>query len=126
MPVKYHVVARGKPGDPHTPKKYYPVIKSTGRVTQRDLARQAAEISTLSSADLAAALEIFLTIIPRELADGNIVDLGDFGSFSLRINSEGVATEDAVTAHNITRVIAGFRPGKLFKNVLDNAEFEKA
>jgi predicted histone-like DNA-binding protein len=126
MPVKYHVVARGKPGDPNAPKKYYPVIKSTGRVTQRDLARQAAEISTLSSADLAAALEIFLTIIPRELADGNIVALGDFGSFSLRVSSEGAETEEAVSAHAIKRVVAGFRPGKQFKKLLGDAEFKKA
>ena len=126
MAVKYHTVARGNPSDRNAPKKYYPVVKSTGRVRQRDLARQAAEISTLSSADLAAALEIFLTIIPRELANGNIVDLGDFGTFSLRIRGAGADTEDAFTVHNITQVVAAFRPGQLFKQTLDNAKFEKA
>ena len=126
MAVKYHTVARGNPSDRNAPKKYYPVVKSTGRVRQRDLARQAAEISTLSSADLAAALEIFLTIIPRELANGNIVDLGDFGTFSLRIRGAGADTEDAVTAHNITQVVAAFRPGQQFKHTLGDAKFEKA
>jgi predicted histone-like DNA-binding protein len=126
MAVKYNTVARGNPSDPNAPKKYYPVVKSTGRVRQRDLAERAAEMSTLSSADLAAALEIFLAIIPRELANGNIVDLGDFGSFSLRIRGEGAETEDAFSARNITEVVAAFRPGQQFKHTLGDAKFEKA
>ena len=125
MAVKYTVVARGKPADPSAPKKYYPVIKSTGRVKARDLAQRAAEMSTLSPVDLAAALEAFLTIIPQELAQGNIVDLGDFGSFSVRISSTGADTADTVSAHHITRTSAAFRPGKEFKKYLADIEFEK-
>jgi len=83
-------------------------------------------MSTLSSVDLAATLEAFLTIIPRELAAGNIVRLGDFGSFSLRVRSEGSETEDGVSSRNITKTIAGFRPGKRFTKELDAIEYEKA
>jgi predicted histone-like DNA-binding protein len=50
-------------------------------VTVQELAERAAEISTLSSADVAAAIEAFLTIVPDELADGNVVSLGNSGSF---------------------------------------------
>ncbi len=126
MAVKYTVVARGKPGDPTAPKEYYPLLKSTGRVKPHDLAQRAAEISTLSSVDLAAALEAFLTIIPQELARGNIVDLGDFGSFSLRVRSAGSETEDAVSARNITKAVAAFRPGRRFQDVLNAIKYEKA
>jgi len=126
MSVKYNVVERGNPGDREAPKKYYPSIVSSGRVTQRQLAAEAASISTLSSADLAAALEVFLTIIPKELAKGNIVELGDFGNFWLKSASEGADSPEAVRATQITGVSAQFRPGKEFKKVLDGIEFEKA
>jgi hypothetical protein len=83
MNVKYNVVERANPSNREAPKKFYPSIVSSGRMTSRELAAEAANVSTLSSADLAAALEIFLNIIPKELAKGNIVELGDFGSFWL-------------------------------------------
>jgi predicted histone-like DNA-binding protein len=126
MSVKYNVVERGNPAKPETPKKFYPSIVSSGRLTARELAAEAASMSTLSSADLAAALEIFLTIIPKELAKGNIVELGDFGSFWLKTASEGVDTAEAVRGNQITGVLPRFNAGKEFKKVLDAIEFEKA
>jgi predicted histone-like DNA-binding protein len=119
MTVEYSIVARGNPQEPAQPKKYYPVLKSTGELTLRDLAERAAEMSTLSPVDVAAAVEAFLAIVPRALADGNIVRLGDFGTFRLRVRSVGADTEEAVAAQNITRVIASFRPGKRFRDALD-------
>jgi len=126
MTVKYTVIARANPQDPSAPKKYYPVAKKTGQVSLQQLAGRAAEISTLSSVDIVAAVEAFLTIIPRELGDGNSVNLGDFGTFSLRIRGEGADSEEAVTAHSITKVLTSFRPGKRFKGTLSNIDFEKA
>jgi len=126
MTVKYTIVARGNPQEPSAPKKYYPLVKSSGDITLRRLAERIAEISTLSSIDVVAALEALLIIIPQELVDGNIVRLGDFGAFSLRIRSTGSDTEAEVSAHNITKALAGFRPGKRFKTALDNMDFEKA
>jgi predicted histone-like DNA-binding protein len=126
MTVKFTTIERPNPQDPTAPKKHYPLIQSRGRVTVQQLAERAAEISTLSPADVAAAIEAFLAIVPDELADGNIVSLGDFGSFSLRIRSEGAATAGEVTARNITKTLVTFRPGKRFKQVLDTITYEKA
>jgi predicted histone-like DNA-binding protein len=126
MPAKYNVVARGNPSAPDAPKKYYPSFNSSGKTSARKLAEKAAGISTLSSIDMLAALEAFLQIIPAELAEGNIVDLGEFGSFRLKIKSEGSDTAEAVSAHNITNVLAQFTPGKAFKQVISNTEFQKA
>jgi predicted histone-like DNA-binding protein len=125
MTVKYTVVARRKPGDPPEASKYYPYVKSSGKVTLRQLAQHIGEISTVSTVDTIAVLEALLAVIPRELANGNIVQLGDLGSFSLRVRSEGADTPEAVTAHHITKTLTTFRPGKLFKNTLDSITFEK-
>lgn len=126
MTVKYSVVSRGNPSDPDAPHKYYPSIKSSGRVKLRALAKDIAEISTVSTVDTMAVLEALLTLIPRELNKGNIVELGDLGSFWLRARSEGAETAETVTGRNISRLIPDFKPGKEFKQVLTTVEFEKA
>lgn len=72
-----------------------------------------------------AVLEALLTVIPQELAAGNIVELGDFGNFWLKANSEGSDTAEAVRAGNITNLLPRFNPGKEFKKVLATVDFEK-
>lgn len=125
MTVKYNIVERGTPGRPEAPKKYYPMIHSTGRVTTRELAQEASLISTLSTTDMMAAIESFLTIIPKELAKGNIVELGEFGTIWIRVESDGADTANSVQASQITNVLPRFSPGKLFKDVLARIEFAK-
>jgi len=126
MTVKFNVVERGNPGNPEAPKKFYPSVTSSGRVTLRELAKEISRISTVSSVDTLAVLEALLTLIPEELQRGNVVELGDFGNFWLKNNSEGADTAEAVTAAQITNLLPRFNPGKEFKKVLDAIEFEKA
>jgi len=126
MSVKFNVVERGKLGDAAAPKKFYPSIQSTGRATKRDIAEMIAQISTISTADTMAMLEAFLIVVPQELAKGNIVELGDFGSFWLRSSSEGADQAADVRASQITDVLPRFNPGKEFKKALNAIEFEKA
>ena len=126
MSVKFNVVERSNPSNLQAPKKYYPSILSSGRVTLRQLAQQIASISTVSSADTMAVLEALLTVIPQELSRGNIVELGDFGNFWLRSTSEGAATAEAVRASQLKTVLPRFNPGKEFKRTLQAIEYEKA
>jgi predicted histone-like DNA-binding protein len=126
MTVKYNVVERGNPSKPDAPKKFYPSIEASGRKTLRQMAERIAQISTVSTADTMAVLEALLTVIPQELAAGNIVELGDFGNFWLRNEAEGADTADAVRANHITNVLPRFNAGKEFKKVLAAIEFEKA
>jgi len=125
MSVKYNVVERGNPSKPEEPKKFYPSIQSSGRLTLRELAEEAADRSTLTTADILAAVESFLAIIPKELAKGNIVELGDFGSFWLKTNSEGVEAAENVRADQISTVLPRFNPGKQFKRTLEAIIFNK-
>lgn len=126
MTVRFNVVQRGNPANPTAPKKWYPSIDSSGRKTLRQMAERISQISTVSSADTMAVLEALLTVIPEELAAGNIVELGDFGSFWLRIESDGTETANEVRSSQIQNVLPRFNPGKEFKRVLDSIEFQKA
>ena len=126
MTVKYNVVERGNPADGSAPKKFYISIASSGRKSLRQIAGRISEISTVSSTDTMAVLEALLTVIPQELSSGNIVELGDFGTFWLRASSEGAETADVVRATQIKGTLPRFNPGKEFKKVLNNIQFEKA
>jgi predicted histone-like DNA-binding protein len=126
MTVKYNVVERANPLNRELPKKFYPSIESSGRKTLRQVAGRIAEISTVSSVDTMAVLEALLTVIPQELAAGNIVELGDFGNFWLKSSSEGVETAEGVRSAQIASVAPRFNPGKEFKKMMATVEFEKA
>ncbi|NOH03139.1 MAG: DNA-binding protein [Chloroflexi bacterium] len=125
MTVKFNVVERGNPSNREAPKKFYASVVSTGRKTLRQMAGRISEISTVSPADTVAVIEAFLMTIPQELAEGNVVELGDFGNFWLKANSEGSDTAEDVRAGNITNLLPRFNPGKEFKKILATVEFEK-
>ena len=48
MTVKFNVVERRNPSNPEAPKKFYPSIQSSGRLSLRELAAVAADRSTLT------------------------------------------------------------------------------
>ena len=125
MSIKFNVVERGRPGHDDVPKRYYPSIQSTGRVTIRELAEEAHDISTLSTADIMAVVEAFLTLIPEHLTKGEIVELGDFGNFWLRFSAEGAETPKEVNGDKIITLIPRFMPGKRFKRALRTVKFVK-
>jgi predicted histone-like DNA-binding protein len=126
MPVKFVVVGRPNPRDPKAPKKYYAQAKSNGEISLRELSGQISKRSTLSSIDVMAVLEALLEVLPERIGEGDIVRLGDFGSFSLSISSEGAEKEENVTANSIVDYSLNFRPGKEIKKVLDTLTYEKA
>jgi predicted histone-like DNA-binding protein len=123
--VKYNLVERGNPAKPDEPKKFYASIKASGRVTTRELVETASEMCSLTSSDLMGAIEIILSIIPKELAKGNIVELGDFGTFWLRISSDGAETAEDFQPDQIKSVLPRFNPGTQFKWLLKKMRFSK-
>ncbi|MBC8333408.1 MAG: HU family DNA-binding protein [Anaerolineae bacterium] len=125
MSVKYNIVERGKPGDPDAPKKYYPSAVASGKTHLRTVAKRAAEMSTVSMPDTVAVIEALLAIIPDEMSQGNIVRLGEFGSFWVKVKTNASATAEEVNASKITGVIPRFTPGKEFKTALQAFDFEK-
>ncbi|GAB4421683.1 MAG: hypothetical protein Kow002_10750 [Anaerolineales bacterium] len=125
MSIKFNVVERGNPSNPAAPKKYYPSPTASGKISLRAVAKRAAEMSTVSMPDTVAVIEALLAIIPDEMSKGNIVRLGDFGSFWLKLKTEASESAEEVSAGKITGVVPRFAPGKEFKNALAQAKFEK-
>jgi predicted histone-like DNA-binding protein len=125
MAVKFNVSQRKNPRDLTAPPKYYATVKSSGRADTNAIARSINSMSTVSSVDTAAVLEAFLQVVPDKLAEGNIVELGDFGTFRVSVSSDGQEQAEDVTARNITDVRVIFTPGRRFTQVLDDVQFQK-
>jgi predicted histone-like DNA-binding protein len=125
MAVKFNVSQRKNPRDLTAPPKYYVTVKSSGRADTNVIARSINSMSTVSSVDTAAVLEAFLNVVPEKLAEGNIVELGDFGTFRVSVSSDGEVNAEDVTARNINDVRVIFTPGKRFAQVLDDVQFQK-
>ena len=125
MTVNFNIVPKKDPRNLEAPPKYYPTVVSQGHADLRAIAERITGISTVSSVDTMAVLEAFLMVIPQELAKGNIVELGELGSFRLTMLASGEDRPEAVSKRNIKEVKVRFKPGKLFKQILKGLEFRK-
>ena len=79
--------------------------------------------SVYSRADISAILYMAVDCMREMLLEGKKIRLGDLGDFSLLLGSKGAEAADKFTAQNITQVKVQWEPGKEFKNLLDDAEF---
>ena len=125
MSINYKVVARRNPSDRNADPKYYASVNSKGTRSQRFIAKQIAERSSLNEMDILSVIEGFLQIVPECLADGYSVGLGEFGKFSVNAKSKPTETEEAFNAGNIEGVRPNFRPGKLFVKELSKLDYKK-
>jgi nucleoid DNA-binding protein len=71
-------------------------------------------------------LEAFLVVIPQELENGHIVELGEFGVFRLTVLASEEYDPEKVGSRNIKEAKVRFKAGKLFKQVLTELRFRKA
>jgi predicted histone-like DNA-binding protein len=126
MSIKYKTVTRINPNKPGDPARYFasPVYKD--KLTLRRIAKEIAERTSLSSTDTMAVLEAMTQVVPDFLADGNIIYLGDFGTFRITLHSEGTDKPEDFTASNVNNFRLNFRPGREFSDKLKNLEAVKA
>ncbi len=118
MPVPFNVVPKHNPQQPKSAQKFYAVAQSTGEANFRQMAKEIAEITTVSLPDAVAVLESLVMIIPRHIERGEIVRLGELGSLRLTINSTGSDTADAVSASNIKKANYRFTAGEELQQTL--------
>lgn len=125
MPVQYVLIEKGNPSKPEEPKKYYAQAKSSGEITYKTLAKEIASRSSLNAGDVFNVLEVLTQVMNREISDGRIIRLGDFGSLQLSLSSEGVDVAEKFNASHIRGNKILFRPGKDLKAIMNNLEYKK-
>ena len=119
------VIQKVNPRAPLDSRKFYGVTKATGIIDIRKLANQISKETTLGTPDVVAVMEALLQDIPELLLAGNIVKLGDFGTFRLTVSGQGIETLEEYHTSLIEKTNLHFRGGKVFNGVLKNVEFRK-
>lgn len=124
--VKFSVVARKNPLRPEDPAKYYGQAKASGEVTLNEMSEGISQSCTVTKPDILAVLSGLEFTIIQSLQNGEIVRLGELGSFRLTLRSEGTETEKEFTSARIIRPKLRFTPGKALKNALKTLNYSQA
>lgn len=104
-------------------KKWYPVQHTLEQMDESAVAAQVADETTLNPAEALMAIRQLRKVVLRALLDGKSVKLGDWGSFQVRLSTDGAATKEALTAANVKQVRINFQPGNEMKAALQKATF---
>lgn len=125
MSIKFVVHERVNPRDKDAPRKFYPVAKSSGNMNLKRISNRIASMSTVNSGDVLAVLDLLVQVMKEELANGNIISLGEFGSFMISLNGTGGAKKEDVSSTSVNYANLRFRPGEDLNNMLLTLKYEK-
>ena len=123
--VTYSVSPRINPRDKEAAPKYYGHVQAKGDVSIREMAERIQASCTVTKSDVYAVLVALEDVIIDALKGGEIVRLGDIGSFQIGISSKGAVTEEDYSDSLIKQARINFRPGIPLKGILSNLSFEK-
>lgn len=126
MSIKYKIIKRGQSGVVGDgEKKYYASAKMTGEADIDELTDDIEKISTVSGTDIRAVLYALVDVAVDELADSNIVRLGDLGSLRVSLSSSGYSSPGEVNASAVKGVKVIFSPGKKLKLMQKTLNFKE-
>lgn len=124
--IMYHLIQKVQPGVAGGgERKYYATITQRRNISLKELSEEIADGRTLTPTDVMAVLISLSRKIPKHLLNGNIVDLGDLGRFSINVSSEGTNTQEEFTSSNIKKAKIMYRPSTDIKKNLLNASYSK-
>lgn len=121
----YKIIQKANPRKLDEPNKYFAAAVNSGDADFRRFKEDIAKICTVNTPDIVAVLEALLELIPEYLKDGKIVKLGDLGSFTILLDSEGQKNKSDVTIHTIKRAKIRFIPSKQLKEKFNNMDYKK-
>ena len=123
--VTYSVAPRINPRDKEAAPKYYGRVQANGDVNVREMSERIQQSCTVHKADVQAVLLALEDVITDALKSGEIVRLGDLGTFQIGISSKGAETEEDYDASLIKKARINFRPGLALTGVLSNLSYKK-
>ena len=123
--VTYSVVPRINPRDKEAAPKFYARAQASGDVNIREMSERIQQSCTVTKADVQAVLVALEDVIIDALKGGEIVRLGDLGTFQIGISSKGAETEEDYDASLIKKARINFRPGLALVGVLSGLSYKK-
>ena len=92
-------------------KLFYPRVKLTGNVDTNTVAREIAELSSLTSGDVKNVIDNLITVVTRHLQSSESVTLDGFGSFRYALKTTGGGVENATdVSASLAQLMVRFLP----------------
>ena len=123
--VTYSVVPRINPRDKEAAPKFYAQAQARGDVNIREMATRIQGSCTVTKADVYAVLVALEDVIVEALQNGEIVRLGELGTFQVSLSGKGAVTSEEYDASLIKKARINFRPGLTLAGMLDSLSFSK-
>ena len=123
--VTYSVSPRINRREKDEAPKYYAHVQASGEASIREMAERIQLSCTVHKSDVFAVLVALEDVITDALRGGEIVRLGELGSFQIGISSKGALTEDDHDVSMIKKARINFRPGVALSGILSNLTFQK-
>ena len=123
--VTYAVVPRINPRDKEAAPKFYAQAQARGDVNIREMATRIQGTCTVTKADVYAVLVALEDVIVEALQNGEIVRLGELGTFQVGLSGKGAVTSEDYDTSLIRKARINFRPGLTLAGMLSNLSFSK-
>ena len=123
--VTYSVVPRINPRDKDASPKFYACAQASGDISIREMSERIQQSCTVTKADVQAVLVALEDVIIDALKSGEIVRLGDLGTFQIGLSSGGALTEEDYNTSLIKKARINFRPGVALSGILTSLSFSK-
>ena len=123
--VTYSVVPRINPRDKEAAPKFYAQAQARGDVNNREMATRIQGTCTVTKADVYAVLVALEDVIVEALQNGEIVRLGELGTFQVGLSGKGAVTSEDYDTSLIRKARINFRPGLTLAGMLSSLSFSK-
>lgn len=123
--VTYSVVPRKNLINKDEPAKYYAQAQASGDVDVKDMSLRIEKACTVTRADVMAVLISLEDTIVEGLQRGEIVRLGEIGTFQIGLRGKGATTEGEYNVSLIRKAKVNFRPGVALTSILPTLSFAK-
>ena len=123
--VTYSVSPRINPRDKEAAPKYYGHVQASGDINLREMSERIQQTCTVHKSDVYAVLVALEDVITDALRGGEIVRLGDLGTFQIGISSKGAVTEEDYDESLIKKARINFRPGTALSGILGSLVYKK-
>ena len=122
--IQYSVSQRVDPREPEVAGKFYAQAQAKGIANLEELAEKISYSTTMTRGDVKGVLAALEDEISERLLNGEIVQLGDVGTFRVTLQSKGAVSAEDFYASNITRANVAFRASNRLKAQLASANFQ--
>ena len=122
--LKLKAIKRRDPRDLNAQPKFYASVKRNQNVGLDHMVDELSLVSPINKGDTVSVLINLIELVPKELARGNTVTLGNLGTFWINVSSRGFDNEEEVSPDAIENVKVHFKASNQLKQLMSNLTYD--